>query len=79
MNRWLKIAVAVAVFVVALLAIAMLMAETVLNSTAIKSQIVNSISGAIDMRFMIEGRIQLRGNHQIIIRNRGIINGRSFR
>ena len=59
MKRSLKIAVIVAVTIVALLSMAIIAAGPVLNSSQVKSQIENIVGETLDMSFKIEGRIKL--------------------
>ena len=58
-KRSLKIVIISVVLAAAMFCFALLAAEPVLNSSAIKSQIENIVDETLDMRFRIEGRIEL--------------------
>jgi len=55
-----KIAITIAVILVALPVLILVGAEIVINSTAVKSEIENIVGDALEMEFKIEGRIDIR-------------------
>lgn len=60
MKRALNIAITATVILVALPLLALVAAEVILNSSAVKSEIENIVGEALDMEFKIEGRIDIR-------------------
>ena len=59
-KRVLKIVIILVVAIIAVLGLAIIAAEHVSNSIAVKSQIENIVGQALDMSFQLEGRIKLR-------------------
>jgi uncharacterized protein involved in outer membrane biogenesis len=55
-----KIAIALAVIIIAMPLIVVLAAEVILNSASVKSEIERAVAEALEMEFEIEGRIDIR-------------------
>ena len=58
-QRSLKILVTAAMIIAALVVLAILAAEPIVNSSAFKARLEDTIGDVLDMRFRIEGRIKL--------------------